>query len=660
MVQHVLFCIILIGAVAAHAQDINIHGKVTNSSGTAVSGAVVELVKEGIKDTTGADGSYLITDATGTIPRSLLPQAERIALVNGVLKVSLTEAAPVTITIMDIDGSLVKKEVYRKLQPGYYRLDVAQASRAAKLLVVNASIGNRTTTFRYFPLQNGAYATNRSGMQTASFGGKLAKMAAAINDTVKVTADGYAVKKTSVTSYDQELNITLFAEGAVVVQLDATRQVIDGFGINNNWKPLGNDGINACFDSVNGLGLSILRIGMFSSGDLFSGNNWNDVRDATAKGCKYIIGSTWSPPREWKTNNNENDGGHLKPGNYTDWANRIAGFPAKCKQGSGVDLYAMSIGNEPDFASCGSTEPCNGNYPTTLYTAEEMVNFIKVVGPKLQAAGCKVIAPEASEWIHTWYDTSGCCSVPGGKPSSDPLKCGCFTGKTTPCGCAAGKGYSYGKYMYEDKAAWAALDILGVHQYDTQVAVPWPDYVAVEDRVPVWQTEMSGVKWWPEGTPSASIENGIAVAEWIHNALTVGELNAWCYWWWQAMGDTNEGLLQANGTDTKRHYTFGQFSRYVRPGMTRVDIAGDVPADVLLTAYKGNNNKVVIVAINKGSSEATIPISISGGTAPASMMPVVTSGSANENWSEKTAVPVTNGVFTATIGGKTVTTFVSK
>ena len=46
----------------------------------------------------------------------------------------------------------------------------------------------------------------------------------------------------------------------------------------------------------------------------------------------------------------------------------------------------MSIGNEPDFASCGRTEPCNGNYPTTLYTANEMVVFIKV-GAEAEGAG---------------------------------------------------------------------------------------------------------------------------------------------------------------------------------------------------------------------------------------------------------------------------------
>ena len=303
-------------------------------------------------------------------------------------------------------------------------------------------------------------------------------------------------------------------------------------------------------------------------------------------------------------------------------------------------------------------EPCNGNYPTTLYTAEQMVNFIKVAGPKIRAKGCKIMAPEASEWIHTWSDTSGCCSVPGNKPSSDPLKCGCFQGKTTPCSCQPGKGYSYGKYLYEDKEAWAFVDILGVHQYDTQRAEPWPDYVKVEDRKPVWQTEMSGVKWWPDGSPDNSIENGLAVAGWIHNALTVGELNAWCYWWYNGGSGTNEGLL-LNGQDTKRHYTFGNYTRYVRPGMTRVLIAGDAPKNVLLTAFKGAGNKVVIVAINKGSA-ATVPISIAGGTVPTSFIPYVTADGNNKNWVEGSAVSVAGGVLTAQLEGKSVTTFVGK
>jgi len=435
----------------------------------------------------------------------------------------------------------------------------------------------------------------------------------------------------------------------VTVQLDQARQTIEGFGINNNWKELGSSGINACFDSASGLGLSILRIGMNENGGVASGSG--DISLARNKGAK-IIGSTWSPPASYKTNGSINDGGHLKTANYDQWASTIASF-AKSN-----NLYAMSMGNEPDFASCGSAEPCNGSYPTTLYTAEEMVAFIKVLGPKMRstAPNCKIMAPEASEWIHTWSDTSGCCSTPGNKPSSDPLKCGCFTGKTTSCSCAAGKGYSYGKYLFEDKAAWAYVDILGVHQYDTQVSVPWPSYVPVADRKSVWQTEMSGVKWWPDGSPSTDISNGVVGAGWIHNALTVGELNAWCYWWYNGGSDTNEGLL-LNGQDTKRHYTYGNYSKYVRPGMTRVDITGAIPAGVLLTAFKGTGGKVVIVAINKGTASATVPITITGGTAPATMTPIVTSSS--ENWASKTALPVTSGAFTATLAGTTVTTFVS-
>jgi len=48
----------------------------------------------------------------------------------------------------------------------------------------------------------------------------------------------------------------------------------------------------------------------------------------------------------------------------------------------------MSAANEPDFQSCGKAigPPCNGDYDTMLYTANEMVAWVKVLGPKLQAA----------------------------------------------------------------------------------------------------------------------------------------------------------------------------------------------------------------------------------------------------------------------------------
>ena len=362
-----------------------------------------------------------------------------------------------------------------------------------------------------------------------------------------------------------------------------------------------------------------------------------------------------------------NDGGHLNTGScYDSWSTTIANFAGS------NGFYAMSIANEPDFASCGSSDPCNGNYPTTLATATEMVNFVKVAGPKLQAKGVKVIAPEASEWLHTWSNVSAGPDV-GGKESSDPLKCGCFPDKnTTSCAstCTTGGGYDYGHFLAKDTAAWAAIDILGVHQYDSQVAMPWPaDVNGGKPNKEVWQTEMSGVKWWPEQGPSCDINNGVAVAGWIHSALVDGNASAWLWWWWQASGtDDNEGLTLKSGSsapttgcpgggDTKRHYTLGNYSKFIRPGYMRVDITGTAPTGVLLSAYTGPST-VVVVAINKSTGSVTVPISIAGGTAPASCTPWVTSASAN--LTSGTAVTVSGGSFSAALAGSTVTSFVCK
>jgi glucuronoarabinoxylan endo-1,4-beta-xylanase len=447
--------------------------------------------------------------------------------------------------------------------------------------------------------------------------------------------------------------------GAVTVQLDQTEQLIQGFGINDNWgTQFSSSQADALFGTTGtGIGLSILRTGMSDSGssyNSFESSQISTVKNKAGSNAK-IIGSVWSPPASCKTNNNVNDGGHLMSSCYDSWSTTIANWA------SSNGLYAMSIGNEPDFASCGSADPCNGNYPTTLATATEMVAWVKAAGPKLKAKSIKVIAPEASEWLHTWSNVSAGPDV-GGKESSDPFKCGCYPDKnTTSCSstCTSGGGYDYGHYLAKDATAWAAFDILGVHQYDSQVAVPWPsDVNGGKPNKEVWQTEMSGVKWWPEQGPSSDINNGVAVAGWIHSALVDGQASAWLWWWYQASGtDDNEGLFLKSGGDTKRHYTLGNYSKFVRPGYTRVDITGSVPSGVLLSAFKGSDGTVVVVAINKSTGSVTVPISIAGGT-PASCTPNVTSSS--DSLVAKTAVAVSGGGFSAVLASATVTSFVCK
>ncbi|HYQ02621.1 MAG TPA: hypothetical protein VER96_28305 [Polyangiaceae bacterium] len=468
--------------------------------------------------------------------------------------------------------------------------------------------------------------------------------------------------------------------GPATVQLDQVRQLIRGFGINNNWAPIGSDAERLFGEGADALDLNILRIGMGPNGEPYNHANggtstWDDINAAHARGAQYIIATLWSPPKECKSNNSLIDGGRLLTSCYESWSNTIAAFPGKVEANTNTKLYAMSPQNEADFASCGRQEPCNGNYDTTVMNGAEAAAFMKIVGPKLRAAGTIPMSPEASEWIHVWSNQSASGSLPSNLGSSDPLKCGFPTGaENCKPGAPFDDGYEYGNALYADKAAWDAFDIMGTHQYDTQVAHPWPSNVP-QGTKEVWQTEMSGVKWWPEqgtltagsGTnnggynvaPTTHIENGVAVARWVHSGLVDGEANAWLYWWYKAIDtDDNEGLLTKSGTTAKRYYTFGNFTRYVKPGYRRVVLSGAVPAKVLLSAYKSDAGKVVVVAINETTMAQSIPITIAGGTAPASMIPYQTTATAN--WAAQTAVPISGGIFTAALPAMSVTTFVGQ
>jgi O-glycosyl hydrolase len=383
----------------------------------------------------------------------------------------------------------------------------------------------------------------------------------------------------------------------VTVQLGMLRQEMAGFGINNNWAPAMTD---AVADRLFGngpqqLGMNILRIGMGSDGNPYNTSTYADIDKVVARGAEYIIGTLWSPPANCKSNNSIIDGGHLLESCYESWSDTIAAFPAKIAANSTGTLYAMSPQNEVDFASCGREEPCNGNYDTTVMNGAEAAAFMKIVGPKLRATGTKVMSVEASEWLHVWSNESACCSVPSMLPSSDPLNCGVPVTNCTK-GAPFDDGYEYGYALWADPDAWASFDIMGTHQYDSQIGYAWP--ADVTEKKPVWQTEMSGVKWWPEqGTEDANgvltgcsthIENGVAVARWIHSGITVGEASAWLYWWYQAIDtDDNEGLICKNGNVAKRLWTFGQFSKFIRPGHRMATVTGVLPDKVLLAASLG-------------------------------------------------------------------------
>ncbi|MEO6095917.1 MAG: carboxypeptidase-like regulatory domain-containing protein, partial [Fibrobacteria bacterium] len=201
-----------------HAQTINLRGVVSNGSGQPVAKAVVELVKLGIRDTTGSDGAFSINKAVLS-NRSLSAtrtERESIKLDKGVLEFTLDKPSPVKIEVFDVKGNLLSKDLLPKAQPGTYHLNIdlniatniASDAHSDKILIVQASIGPLVRSFRYFPSQHVISEGDFTIASPRSAGGMLAKLAAAV-DTLNISAVGYTPKKIGLSAYDTTVNVTL-------------------------------------------------------------------------------------------------------------------------------------------------------------------------------------------------------------------------------------------------------------------------------------------------------------------------------------------------------------------------------------------------------------------------------------------------------------------
>jgi hypothetical protein len=103
--------------ITINAQTINLHGKVTNQDGQPVEGAIVTLVGQNLKDTTGSDGLYTVyREEVSVAPSFLTPRNRVISMHGNTLEFSLPVPSPVEVEIFDIKGNLLKKEFLRNAQ----------------------------------------------------------------------------------------------------------------------------------------------------------------------------------------------------------------------------------------------------------------------------------------------------------------------------------------------------------------------------------------------------------------------------------------------------------------------------------------------------------------------------------------------------------------
>ncbi len=424
--------------------------------------------------------------------------------------------------------------------------------------------------------------------------------------------------------------------GFSVVDWNNLHQRIDGFGASSAWNGTWNtaeadllfstnNNISYLSGTYNGAGLSLLRNRIVFANNTSASTVPTTVETqimqlAQARGAK-VWSAPWTPAAGFKSTNDIYDGNHAPAGGINGgsflggdatnkaYASQIANYVASMKNTYGVNIYAISVQNEPD-ANVTSYEACQWSgtlvhdYVTNLYNALSAQGF----------SSTKIMLPESQNWTDPHNIV--------GPTMTDP-------NAASEVGIVANHNYVNDNSV-GDQTVPAAINSYGKALWETEVAL------------------LSG--------SDSSINNGVYYAKRIYQYMTQAQANAYHYWWLVASG--NQGLLDTSAGPAKRLFTFGQYSRFVRPNFYRIDANSSQPS-VLVSAYKDTNSAAfAIVVVNTNpSTDMMETFNLTNFTA-ATVTPWITSASLS--LSPQSAVTVTNGSFTYTIPAMSVVTFVGQ
>ena len=151
-----------------------------------------------------------------------------------------------------------------------------------------------------------------------------------------------------------------------------------------------------------------------------------------------------------------------------------------------------------------------------------------------------------------------------------------------------------------------------------------------------------------------TIGTAIDTAGQISDCLTAGNMSG--YIWWKTIGNAN-GLLNAAGVLQPRAYVMAQFSRFVRPGDVRIDVAANTSA-LNISAFRNvGTGSFAIVAVNNTTQPITQTFTLNGLNAR-SVTPWITS--ATQSLEQQPALRLSANAFTYVIPSLSVITFAGK
>lgn len=386
----------------------------------------------------------------------------------------------------------------------------------------------------------------------------------------------------------------LFAQ-SVTINAATEYQTITGFGGMNGVGWIG-DLTPAQTETAFGSGEGQLGLSIMRLRIDPNANGWG-IQVPTAVRARQmgakLLATPWTPPAHMKTNNSLINGGKLKPEYYGDYATHLLNF-ADYMSRNGAPLYTVSIQNEPDW---------HPDYESCDWSGDDFVSFLNTQGARF-GSNLKVTVGEA---------------VGFAKRFTDPV--------------------------LNSPTAVQHADIIAGHLYG---AVPQDYPLARSKGKEVWMTEhytdsKNDADVWPLA---------LDVGTELHRSMAAN-FNAYIWWYIRR----SYGLIKENSQVSKRGHIMAQYARFVRPGFVRVGATEKPYTDVAVTAYKGANNKIVMVVVNTGTSTRSLNLSLQNASV-ANLVKYSTSASLNVGYGGTTQV--SNGMATVYVEPQSVATFVSE
>jgi O-glycosyl hydrolase len=447
-------------------------------------------------------------------------------------------------------------------------------------------------------------------------------------------------------------------------------QVIDNFGANDAWslQKIGAEWSETnkakiaelLFSTNSGIGLSCWRF------NLGAGINHQTIRDdwrttetfetapgkydwsrqpgqrwflraAKARGVGQFLATVYSPPLRLTRNGLSNSGhdaistSNLRPGGENQFAQYLADilkhFRDNPDPAERIDFNFILPANEPQWEWRHGQEGCR-------YANADLKKVYAALHSRLVAGAlpAKILGPESGS-IPDMYSLDADASA---KWRAD-----------------------YGNYLDwicgDPEIAGGFGGVISCHSY-------WSDDISGKlvphrEKLGHAMTKYPSWKIWQseycimEPGRDLGMEAALRMARVIHFDLTLVGASSWQWWLAVANEDYKSGLIytdyQQPGDpetiyESKLLWALGNYSRFIRPGMVRVELAGPQDANGLMASafVDATNGKIILVFVNCTGSAQNISLKFKPGTAsPPSFVSWETS--AGKNLAAGNKIPAT-------------------